>query len=302
MIDILLATYNGEAYIEEQLRSILAQSFVDWRLLVHDDGSTDHTIAIVEQLAREDARIILIRDDVKGQGAARHFIYMLQYVEADFCMFCDQDDIWLPDKIEKMYEAIAGLDQGIPQVVYSNAYLWRSDAGIISNRNTLTYPTTLRQALFLNSGVQGAAAIFNQSACGYLRQPLTSYAMHDHVLLLVAICLGRVNYLDEPLMYYRQHENNVTGHAPGSMRRKIALMWQNRQVPVVSRSHLDGLRAFFVRFHRELSSGDSRLIEVFLQLPDLNFLDRLKAIIANRFQLYDSTLLLIVKLCIRRFI
>ena len=71
MIDILMATYNGEAYIEEQIRSILAQSFVDWRLLVHDDGSTDHTIAIVEQLAREDARCTLTLDIISNQDYTR---------------------------------------------------------------------------------------------------------------------------------------------------------------------------------------------------------------------------------------
>mgnify|MGYP003295532752 len=74
MIDILLATYNGEAYIEEQVRSIVNQSFRDWRLLVHDDGSTDHTLEIVERLAKEDSRIVVIRDDVKKLGVARHFI------------------------------------------------------------------------------------------------------------------------------------------------------------------------------------------------------------------------------------
>lgn len=302
MIDILLATYNGEAYIEEQVRSIVNQSFRDWRLLVHDDGSTDHTLEIVERLAKEDSRIVVIRDDVKKLGVARHFIYLLQYAEAPFCMFCDQDDIWLPNKIEKMYEAIKIEKQDIPQVVYSNAYLWNTERGIISDKNTLTYPKTLRQMLFLNTGIQGAASIFNQAMCHYLRQPLDCYAMHDHVLLLAGICFGEVHYLHEPLMYYRQHDKNVTGNAPGSIRRKVLLMWQNRKVPLVSRLHWEGLNAFFARFHRELSANDKQLIEVFLRLRDQSFVARLSKIVKHRFQLFDSTLLLIIKLCIRRYI
>jgi rhamnosyltransferase len=217
-------------------------------------------------------------------------------------MFCDQDDIWLPNKIEKMYEAIKIEKQDIPQVVYSNAYLWNTERGIISDKNTLTYPKTLRQMLFLNTGIQGAASIFNQAMCHYLRQPLDCYAMHDHVLLLAGICFGEVHYLHEPLMYYRQHDKNVTGNAPGSIRRKVLLMWQNRKVPLVSRLHWEGLNAFFARFHRELSANDKQLIEVFLRLREQSFVARLSEIVKHRFQLFDSTLLLIIKLCIRRYI
>ena len=302
MIDILLATYNGEAYIEEQVQSIVNQSFKDWRLLIHDDGSTDHTMEIVERLSKEDSRIVVIRDDIKKLGVARHFIYLLKYAEAPFCMFCDQDDIWISDKIEKMYEVIKTLKQDIPQVVYSNAYLWNAEKGIISNKNTLTYPKTLRQMLFLNTGIQGAASIFNQAMYQYLQQPLECYAMHDHVLLLTAICFGKVHYLHEPLMYYRQHDKNVTGNAPGSIRKKVLLMWQNRKVPLVSRLHWEGLNAFFTRFHRELSKDDKQMIEVFLHMRQQSFFERLGKIIKHRFQIFDSTLLLIIKLCIRRYI
>lgn len=302
MIDILLATYNGEAFVEKQIRSIMAQTFYQWRLLVHDDGSSDHTIAIIQRLCHEDSRIVFIRDEQHHMGAARHFIHMLQYASAPFCMFCDQDDVWLPNKIEKMYAAIQQYDQTLPQVVYSNAYLWDPKQGILSDKNTLTFPTTLRQMLFLNTGIQGAAAIFNQAMCSYLRHPLDTYAMHDHTLLLTAICFGQVHYLHESLMYYRQHANNLTGQAPGSIRKKIQLLWQNRHVPLVSRLHLDGTAAFFARFQRELSTDNSRIINYFLQMPKHGFLTRMWMIIRNRFMLFDSTILLLIKFCIRRYI
>lgn len=302
MIDIMLATYNGEAFIEEQVRSIIGQTFTQWRLWVHDDGSTDQTSAIIERLSQEDERIIFVQDDRVRMGVARHFIHMLQYAQAPYCMFCDQDDIWLPNKVQTMYEAIQEKDNLLPQVVYSNAYLWNPTQGIISDKNTLTFPTTLRQALFLNTGIQGAAAIFNQAMCQHLRKPLANYAMHDHVLLLAGICLGQVHYLHHSLMYYRQHENNVTGHAPGSIRKKIALMWQNRHVPLVSRLHLDGLQAFYNQFERYLSEDDKKTIELFLQLPHTSFFYRSWAIVRHRFLLFDSTTLLLIKHCIRRYI
>lgn len=302
MVDILMATYNGEAFVEEQVQSIINQTYREWRLLVHDDGSTDKTMEILHRLAEEDERVVVIEDGVQRLGVARNFIHLVKQSAAAYCMFCDQDDVWLPHKVEKMVHAIEQYNQDIPQVVYTNAFLWSPDRGIISDKNTLTYPTTLRQTLFLNTGIQGAAAIFNRAMCEVIEQPLSFYAMHDHVLLLAGICFGEVHYLHESLMYYRQHENNLTGNAPGSIAKKITLMWQNRNVPLVSREHYNGLKSFYEYFREGVRVDDRQVIEMFLSLPDKNCLVRLWRIVQYRFKLFDSTLFLVVKMCIRRYI
>lgn len=302
MVDILMATYNGEAFVEEQVQSIIGQSFTDWRLLIHDDGSTDNTVNILRRLMQEDDRIQLLEDGICHFGVARNFIHLVNSSSAQYCMFCDQDDIWLPNKIEEMLGEIKRYSQDIPQVVYSNAYLWTSQKGIISDKNTLTYPTTLRQTLFLNTGIQGAAAIFNRKMCDRIGEELCFYAMHDHVLLLAGICFGEVHYLHKSLMYYRQHENNLTGNAPGSKRKKLKLMWQNRNVPLVSREHYNGLKTFYEHFKESVLADDRQVIEIFLSLPDKNCLVRLWRIVQYRFKLFDSTLFLVVKMCIRRYI
>ena len=302
MVDILMATYNGEAFLEEQVQSIINQTYREWRLLVHDDGSTDKTMEILHRLAEEDERVVVIEDGVQRLGVARNFIHLVKQSAAAYCMFCDQDDIWLPNKVEEMLSEIKQYSQDIPQVVYSNAYLWTSQKGIISDKNTLTYPTTLRQTLFLNTGIQGAAAIFNRKMCDRIGEELCFYAMHDHVLLLAGICFGEVHYLHESLMYYRQHEHNVTGNAPGSIAKKITLMWQNRNVPLVSREHYNGLKSFYEYFREGVRVDDRQVIEMFLSLPDKNCLVRLWRIVQYRFKLFDSTLFLVVKMCIRRYI
>ena len=302
MVDILMATYNGEAFVEEQVRSIINQTYSSWRLLVHDDGSTDQTLEILRRLAAEDARIVLIEDGIFHLGVARNFIHLVALATAPYCMFCDQDDIWLPNKVEKMLHAIEPLDQMLPQALYTNAYLWNPERGILSDKNTLTYPTTIRQTLFLNTGIQGAAAIFNRKMCEVMAQPLSYYAMHDHVLLLAGICFGQVHYLHESLMYYRQHEHNLTGNAPGSIAKKILLMWQNRHVPLVSREHYEGLKAFYEHFQWKMSVDDKRLVQAFLSLPNQSFLARAYHIILYKFQLFDSTILLLIKMCLRRYI
>ena len=201
-----------------------------------------------------------------------------------------------------MLAAIVAHDCGKPQVVYSNAYLWSAERGIISGKNTLTYPTTIRQTLFLNTGIQGAAAIFNAALRDIVARPLEYYAMHDHVLLLAGICMGKVHYLHESLMYYRQHDSNVTGNAPGSIVKKIALMWHNRHVPLVCRAHYDGLRAFAEQHAEHLSADDKQVISVFLAMPAMSVLARAKHIIQYKFKLFDSTILLLAKLCMRKYI
>jgi rhamnosyltransferase len=302
MVDILMTTYNGEAFVEEQIRSIISQSYSDWRLLIRDDGSEDNTATIIQSFAQTDYRIQIITHPNTHLGVAQNFMHLVSCSSAPYCMFCDQDDVWLPNKVEKMVSHIHQLDNNIPQVVYSNAYLWSPEQGIIADRNTLTYPTTLQQMLFLNTGIQGAAAIFNRPMCDLLRQPLSTYAMHDHALLLAGICLGQVPYIHQPLMYYRQHNNNLTGNAPGSMWNKFLQLHKNRHITVVSREHYNGVKAFYEHFQQLLHKEDKLILEHYLILPNYNFLKRLSEVSKAQFQLFDSTFLLLAKMCIRRYI
>lgn len=297
-----MTTYNGEAFVEEQIRSIISQSYSDWRLLIRDDGSEDNTATIIQSFAQTDYRIQIITHPNTHLGVAQNFMHLVSCSSAPYCMFCDQDGVWLPNKVEKMVSHIHQLDNNIPQVVYSNAYLWSPEQGIIADRNTLTYPTTLQQMLFLNTGIQGAAAIFNRPMCDLLRQPLSTYAMHDHALLLAGICFGQVHYIHQPLMYYRQHNNNLTGNAPGSMWNKFLQLHKNRHITVVSREHYNGVKAFYEHFQQLLHKEEKLILEHYLLLPNYNFLKRLSEVSRARFQLFDSTLLLLAKMCIRRYI
>ena len=91
-VDILMATYNGEKYIAEQIASILAQTTHNWRLLIHDDGSTDKTTEICKQFAAKDERIQFVDDGKSGLGVARNFVHLLQYVHAPYAMYCRSEE------------------------------------------------------------------------------------------------------------------------------------------------------------------------------------------------------------------
>ncbi|MBQ7192792.1 MAG: glycosyltransferase, partial [Synergistaceae bacterium] len=100
-IDILMATYNGQKFIAEQLDSIFSQTFQDFRLIVRDDGSTDNTCAILEEYsAKYPGRIKIIHDEAVCKSATKNFFEILKHAEADYVMFSDQDDVWLKYKVQ----------------------------------------------------------------------------------------------------------------------------------------------------------------------------------------------------------
>ena len=95
---ILMATYNGEQYVAEQIDSLLAQTDSDWTLYIHDDGSKDHTQEIINKYAETHDNIVVM-DFPGGNGAKENFFKMMFSVDADYYMLCDQDDVWLPEKV-----------------------------------------------------------------------------------------------------------------------------------------------------------------------------------------------------------
>ena len=302
MVDIVMATYNGAMYVDEQIHSFCRQTYADWRCIVHDDGSTDGTQDILRVWAKKDKRIVFIEDGVSGLGPAKHFLYILQYSDAPWVMWSDQDDIWFDNKIETMLHAGEQAHFQGAGVVFANALLWSEERGIIAPRNTLYYPTHLRDMLFLNSGIQGSSSLFNAPMRELIREHLRAYAMHDHVLLLAALTMGETVYVDAPLMYYRQHADNITGHAPGSKRKKLQLMWAHRHISVIFKEHYEGTKAFYEHFKSRLREDDQNVLEIYLRLPEMKGLKRFQAIRKAHFTLLGSEILLWIKLCIRRYI
>ena len=124
-IDILLATYNGETFLEEQIDSLLAQSHHGWRLLVRDDGSSDGTREILENYrSRHPDLIIIIPSDGQNLGVCGNFSHLLEQTDAPYVMFCDQDDVWHHDKIEttltKMRELERQHGESAPLLIHTD--------------------------------------------------------------------------------------------------------------------------------------------------------------------------------------
>lgn len=223
-IAILMATFNGEKYLAEQIDSLLAQTYQDWHLYIHDDGSKDKTIDIINAyIGKYPDRITLLEYPSQG-SACRNFLSMLERVEAPYYMFCDQDDIWISDKIEKSMQAIQTVEKrygDIPVVVHTDLRI------IDCNKNILResffnfaniHPERIKHYQeYVQNVVTGSTMLFNRKArASSLRVSACSATMHDAWVTLRAVADGGVRFtIFEPLVCYRQHAENVLGAQDG---------------------------------------------------------------------------------------
>lgn len=221
-VEILLAGYNGAAYLREQIDSILAQTVRDWHLTLSDDGSSDGTAEIMDEYAQQyPDRIARVRSGRRFGGARPHFWWLLSRCEAD-CMFtCDQDDVWLPEKLEK---TLAALDAAEREAGAETPLLVFCDSTPVDARLQPLAPSMLRyqgqrltdfnvRTLMLQNAVTGGAMCVNRPLVDLALRCADPEAviMHDHWLALAAARFGRVIYVDEPLYLYRQHGGNQVG-------------------------------------------------------------------------------------------
>jgi glycosyltransferase involved in cell wall biosynthesis len=218
-VDIILATYNGEKFLAQQIESLLAQTHVCWRLLVSDDGSSDATTKIIMRYSAVDARIVLVNTERQG-GVVANFQKALEFASSDYLMFSDQDDVWLDNKIDIMLAEILRLEaehgNTVPLLGFSDLKIVDSSLEILNESfyrsHKLDPNNNLDQRYLLwNSTVYGCTTIFN-AALFRLAMPIPmGVPMHDQWFALIAASCGAVFYTPLQTILYRQHEENVVG-------------------------------------------------------------------------------------------
>ena len=221
MIDILLSTYNGERWLREQLDSILAQSYGGWHLLIRDDGSTDRTVGIVDEYARQYPGKIVRLEESKNIGCVWSYEYLLYASTAEYVCFADQDDVWLEKKLEHMLKLMMELEKQtsaeIPHVVCSDLRVVDAKLEVIDESfwNMIRLRPDLLQTpqqLGTCNYVTGCAMLFNRAA-KELSLPFGEHAyMHDAVVALTTLYRGGdIVISTEKDILYRQHDGNVIG-------------------------------------------------------------------------------------------
>lgn len=213
-VDILMATFNGEEYIETQIHSILSQKYKRWRLYISDDGSSDKTVEIIKKFSVMDSRIFFIKNDNKNIGPGARFLSLLKYSKSKFSIFCDQDDLWLENKIEELINfASKNFDNKKPSLVHCDGYIYEQLNCNINNKNIASiHANGIGDFIYYNGGYQGCSMLFNEALRDLAMQAdFNNVYMHDHFLTLLAYTFGDVYFLDKKLMLYRIHDRNVCG-------------------------------------------------------------------------------------------
>ncbi|MCC9982269.1 glycosyltransferase family 2 protein, partial [Streptococcus agalactiae] len=223
-VNILMATYNGEKFLAQQIESIQKQTFKEWNLLIRDDGSSDKTCDIIRNFTAKDSRIRFINENEHHNlGVIKSFFTLVNYEVADFYFFSDQDDVWLPEKLSVSLEAAKHKASDVPLLVYTDLKVVNQELNILQDSMIWAQShhanTTLLPELTENT-VTGGTMMINHALAEKWFTP-NDILMHDWFLALLAASLGEIIYLDLPTQLYRQHDNNVLGARTMDKRFKI---------------------------------------------------------------------------------
>lgn len=227
-VAILLSTFNGGKFIEDQLRSICSQDFHDWTLYVRDDCSSDETLTILNRYSKADNRIVIFQDNKPvNLGSCRSYMLLLEYCyncgSHRFFSFCDQDDIWEQNKLSEMisvYDLLSGKEKKLPLGVYSSFILIDSNSNIMKvASNSLSIPNDIYDSrnfgnLMFSNFFYGFALAINREAARIAIQRCNNLAMHDWWVVIVILAFGgKILMVDKALTRYRQHPLNIIGYS-----------------------------------------------------------------------------------------
>lgn len=217
-IAVLLATYNGELYLREQLNSLLGQTYTNWVCYIHDDGSTDQTIDIIREYCDGFPQNFKMLEGASCGGAKNNFLFLLSEIKEEYVAFCDQDDFWLPEKLVKIYEVMKkNENKEKPTVIFSDLKVVNEQLELISDsffRYSGKDSTRLNyKQILIQNFVPGCTMLINRKAVdiGLEYENVENIYMHDWWLMVICALMGDVFSEDESLVLYRQHGNNSIG-------------------------------------------------------------------------------------------
>jgi glycosyltransferase involved in cell wall biosynthesis len=220
LVEVLLATYNGERFLREQIESIFAQSYRPLRIVARDDGSRDGTVAILEEYAaRFPERFRVLPKSAPTGHAKWNFLRLMEAASAEYVAFADQDDVWLPEKISIEMKAMRELEErhaGEPLLVFSDLTVVDEGLAVLSasmwERQGIDPENVHRFARILAQNVvTGCTALLNRPLLELALRMPEEATMHDWWIAVLACGFGAAGVVKEPTVLYRQHGGNVLG-------------------------------------------------------------------------------------------
>jgi glycosyltransferase involved in cell wall biosynthesis len=218
-VDILMCTYNGEDFIELQIQSILDQTHTDFKLIIVDDHSNDRTVEIIQKMRLNEKRIEL-HQNKKNVGYFNNFLKGLDFVKSDYLFFSDQDDIWAENKVEIQLADLMLEDENV-LMNFSNSYLLYDKTQSQTNYETKRDSNKIKSyysspvELALRNIVSGHTILIRSNQIPSIKKSFSKLTdiknlYFDYILTLVLLDLGRIKYINESFVYFRQHLNSTS--------------------------------------------------------------------------------------------
>lgn len=290
MIDILLATYNGAPFIRRQLDSILEQSYTDWRLLIRDDGSKDDTARICHGYASKyPDKISIVTEGSNSGSATGNFAILLRHAGAGCVMFSDQDDVWLPHKVQTtltaMHRLEAQIGPGIPALIYTDLQVTDGALSLLNpslmrhlNRNPHLNNDPRR--LCLESPVYGNTVMINPS----LKQMIDGFpaevVCYDWWLALIAVTFGRLEFVDQATSLFRRHGNTISAAGRHGLRNYLGKNLDQHRYQI--NRALKQCRTFYATFGPRMTSQNQALFAAAGRIPESSWLMRRYLVLRHR--------------------
>ena len=281
---ILLAAYNGESYIRQMIESVLNQTHQNFQLILSDDGSRDATAQILAEYAeKHPQKVIHYCSGQRFASAQKHFMHLLgQFQDAPYIMFCDQDDFWYPDKVQKTLDKMIGAetDREVPVLVHTDlrvvngngeqiAPSFCAHSAIDGNRLQLNQ-------LLVQNVVTGCTVMINHSLAELASRNYDAEAMlmHDWWLALLASACGKIVFLSEATMDYRQHGHNSVGaknvYSPQYLIKRLSSVKMRKSLDDAANQ----AQAFLNCYEDQLSDAQKELIRAFVSTRGASIIQR----------------------------
>lgn len=289
MITILMAVFKGEKYIAEQIESILNQTEKSWKLVIQDDCSTDKTSEIAQKYVEKyPGKVSFVQLITPSGSAGANFLSMLKYADTEYMMTCDQDDVWLPDKIEvtlkEMYELEEKFGYDKPLLVHTDLKVVNEELNVISDSmfalQNLNSSRNHFNNILIQNIVTGCTLMVNQAllamACGVLQQAI----MHDWWFALIAAAFGQIGFVNEPTLLYRQHDNNEVGakNAKSLSYNLNRLLSREQSKSVLQGTYIQA-ESFLGVYKNQLTTRHLQIVKEYISLPRYNKIKRLQTIL-----------------------
>lgn len=290
LVEVLVATYNGATYLEELIQSILTQTYSNIQLLIRDDGSKDGTQEIIQQLIKDyPEKIFLLSDTKQNLGIISNFSELIHHSKAPYVFLADQDDVWLPHKVETCVKLLKKMESEFGQ---STPLLVHTDLRVVDQKLDEIHPSFWEYAnlnpnydtlnrLLVQNYIAGCAMGMNRALANILHPIAKDVMMHDWMIALVASSFGHIGHIKEPAILYRQHGGNTLGAQPFNWLKVFTVFFKDVS-SVGDRPKTQAAR-LLEQYQDHLSVNQKQMIQAFIAMKQRSFLKQRQQIIKYGF-------------------